>query len=264
MERTPILLAHAGDQLGVARLRPVAVRLHGLHTSCAHDPAWWFTMIRHASSGPERSGPVEPRAGPGAQRVRPRPGPVWRRTMKTSMIGALVGAGVLVSVPAIALAGNVLVDHGRGPTVVHDAAYAGVTTQVHSWARDGGTDLRLMVRGLPANRPFGAHVRGTVRRRPAGLRRALPARHDRHSPSARCGSTSPPTRRARASAPPTSVAITAGTAGSGSSTPTPPTRRPGPRAQAGVHQRAVRGVTSDSRRDVHGGGNPVPVIVSRA
>ena len=81
--------------------------------------------------------------------------------MKRSMIGALVGAGVLVSVPAIAIAGNVLVDHGHGPTVVHDAAYAGVTTQVHSWARDGGTDVRLMVRGLPANRPFGAHVHVT-------------------------------------------------------------------------------------------------------
>jgi len=81
--------------------------------------------------------------------------------MKRSMIGALVGAGVLVAVPAIALADNVLVDHGRGPTVVHDAAYSGVTTQVHSWARNGGTDLRLMVRGLPANRSFGAHVHVT-------------------------------------------------------------------------------------------------------
>lgn len=78
--------------------------------------------------------------------------------MKTSMLGALVGAGVLVAVPTIALAERALVDHGSGPTVVHDLAYADVKTQVHSWAKDGGTDLRLMVRGLPANRSFGAHV----------------------------------------------------------------------------------------------------------
>lgn len=81
--------------------------------------------------------------------------------MTRFMIGAVVGAGVLAAVPAIAIAGNVLVDHGRGPTVVHDAAYQEVRTQVHSWARDGATDLRLMVRGLPANRAFGAHVHVT-------------------------------------------------------------------------------------------------------
>ncbi|UUZ58766.1 superoxide dismutase family protein [Nocardioides sp. B-3] len=74
------------------------------------------------------------------------------------MLGALVGAGVLVAVPAIAVAERVLVDHGRGPTAVHDAAYSDVTTQVHSRAASGGTDVRLMVRGLPANRSFGAHV----------------------------------------------------------------------------------------------------------
>lgn len=78
--------------------------------------------------------------------------------MKTSMLAALVGVGVLVAVPTVALAEGTLVDHGGGPTFVHDAAYAGVRTQVHSWARGDGTDLRLMVRGLPANRPFGAHV----------------------------------------------------------------------------------------------------------
>jgi len=78
--------------------------------------------------------------------------------MKTSMLGALAAAGVLVAVPTIALAERVLVDHGHGPTVVHDLAYADITTQVHSWAAGGGTDLRLMVRGLPANRSFGAHV----------------------------------------------------------------------------------------------------------
>lgn len=78
--------------------------------------------------------------------------------MKTTVAGALVGASALVAVPAIALAANVLVDHGRGPTVVHDAAYSDVRTQVHAWASDGGTDLRLMVRGLPAGRTFGAHV----------------------------------------------------------------------------------------------------------
>lgn len=81
--------------------------------------------------------------------------------MTRFMIGAVVGAGVLAAVPAMAIAGNVLVDHGRGPTVVHDAAYQEVRTQVHSWARDGGTDVRLMVRGLPANRALGAHVHVT-------------------------------------------------------------------------------------------------------
>ena len=78
--------------------------------------------------------------------------------MPSVMIGAAVGAGALVAVPAFALAASVLVDHGVGPTVVHDAAYAGVRTQVHAWARDGGTDVRLMAGGLPANRTFGAHV----------------------------------------------------------------------------------------------------------
>lgn len=78
--------------------------------------------------------------------------------MKTSMLGALVGAGVLVAVPTIAVAERVLVDHGRGPTVVHDPAYGEVMTQVHSWAAGGGTDVRLMVRGLPPGRTFGAHI----------------------------------------------------------------------------------------------------------
>ncbi len=78
--------------------------------------------------------------------------------MNRSIVGALVGAGALAAVPTIAIASNVLVDHGRGPTVVHDAAYAGAKTQVHSWAADGGTDVRLMVRGLPPHRTFGAHV----------------------------------------------------------------------------------------------------------
>lgn len=79
--------------------------------------------------------------------------------MNRSIVGALVGAGVLAAVPTIAIASNVLVDHGQGPTVVHDPAYAGAKTQVHAWARDNSTHLRLMVRGLPAaNRTFGAHV----------------------------------------------------------------------------------------------------------
>ena len=103
--------------------------------------------------------------------------------MKTSIVGTLVGAGVLAAVPAIAIASNVLVDHGRGPTVVHDTAYADVKTQVHSWAADGGTDVRLMVRGLPADRTFGAHVHtapcGTTRRRPVGTTSTAPTRRSR-------------------------------------------------------------------------------------
>lgn len=35
---------------------------------------------------------------------------------------------------------------------------AAARTQVHAWARDGYTEVRLMVSGLPANRTFGAHV----------------------------------------------------------------------------------------------------------
>lgn len=97
--------------------------------------------------------------------------------MKTSMLGALVGAGVLVSVPTIALAERALVDHGSGPTVVHDLAYAGVKTQVHSWAKGGGTDLRLMVKGLPANRSFGAHVHVT----PCGADPLASGGHYQHS-----------------------------------------------------------------------------------
>lgn len=64
----------------------------------------------------------------------------------------------LVSVPTAAAAASVLVDHGHGPTVVHDAAYADITTQVHAWTRGESTRVRLMVEGLPPGRTFGAHV----------------------------------------------------------------------------------------------------------
>jgi Cu-Zn family superoxide dismutase len=42
--------------------------------------------------------------------------------------------------------------------VVHEPAFAGIETQVHSWTRDGWTTVRLMVDGLPTGRTFGAHV----------------------------------------------------------------------------------------------------------
>ena len=101
------------------------------------------------------------------------------------MIGALVGAGVLAAVPAIAIAGNVLVDHGRGPTVVHDAAYAGVKTQVHSWAARR-RHRRAPHGARPARQPHlrRPRPRDTLRRRPAGVRRPLPARHRPRSPLA--------------------------------------------------------------------------------
>jgi Cu-Zn family superoxide dismutase len=68
-------------------------------------------------------------------------------------------AGVLVvGLPTAAIAAKMHVDHGRGPTVVHDAAYAGITTQVHAWSGDGSTKVRLMVEGLPPGQTFGAHV----------------------------------------------------------------------------------------------------------
>jgi len=78
--------------------------------------------------------------------------------MRSSMMGVVAATGILLAVPAVAIADRVLVDHGAGPTVVHDPAYADVETQVHAWSRDGRTTIRLMVEGLPADRTFGAHV----------------------------------------------------------------------------------------------------------
>lgn len=78
--------------------------------------------------------------------------------MHTNWIGALVGAGLLVTTPAVAVAGRTQVDHGHGATVAHDPAYAAVKTQVHAWSRDGATHFRLMVTGLPPNTALGAHV----------------------------------------------------------------------------------------------------------
>ena len=60
------------------------------------------------------------------------------------------------------MAATVLVDHGRGPTYTHDAAYADITTQVHAWTRSGATTVRLMVEGLPPGRTFGAPDFGIV------------------------------------------------------------------------------------------------------
>ena len=70
----------------------------------------------------------------------------------------LAAAAALVAVPTAALAAGVLVDHGHGPTVTHDAAYADIATQVHAWTRGETTRVRLMVEGLPPGRTFGAHV----------------------------------------------------------------------------------------------------------
>ncbi|MCY4726258.1 superoxide dismutase family protein [Nocardioides sp. STR2] len=70
----------------------------------------------------------------------------------------LAAASVLVAVPAAAMAGGVAVDHGHGPTVVHDTAYDQIRTQVHAWSSEGTTRVRLMVTGLPPGRTFGAHV----------------------------------------------------------------------------------------------------------
>jgi Cu-Zn family superoxide dismutase len=78
--------------------------------------------------------------------------------MRIPTLGIAIGAAALVVVPATAFAGRTSVDHGNGPTVVHDAAYAGVKTQVHAWSKDGETRFRLMATGLPPNSSFGAHV----------------------------------------------------------------------------------------------------------
>lgn len=74
------------------------------------------------------------------------------------MTTALAATGTLILLPAGALAANMLVDHGHGPTVVHNATYADIETQVHAWTRDGNTHVRLMVDGLPPGQTFGAHV----------------------------------------------------------------------------------------------------------
>ena len=71
---------------------------------------------------------------------------------------AMAVTAVIVTVPAVASAASVLVDHGHGPTVAHDATYADITTQVHAWTRGDSTQVRLMVVGLPPGRTFGAHV----------------------------------------------------------------------------------------------------------
>jgi superoxide dismutase, Cu-Zn family len=70
----------------------------------------------------------------------------------------VAAAAVLAAVPTAAVAAGVLVDHGHGPTVVHDTAYDQIKTQVHAWSSDGTTRVRLMVTGLPAGQTFGAHV----------------------------------------------------------------------------------------------------------
>jgi len=75
-----------------------------------------------------------------------------------SLFAVAVAVVVVVAVPAGAVAARMHVDHGNGPTVVHDGAYAGITTQVHSWSREGQSRVRLMVDGLPTGRTFGAHV----------------------------------------------------------------------------------------------------------
>lgn len=76
----------------------------------------------------------------------------------TARRAAAIAAAVLVAVPATAAAAGVLVDHGHGPTVAHDPSYDTIKTQVHAWAKDGSTRVRLMVTGLPPDRTFGAHV----------------------------------------------------------------------------------------------------------
>lgn len=78
--------------------------------------------------------------------------------MHGTRILAPAGAFLLAALPALAAADAVQVDHGNGPDYVYDPAYAGVRAQVHSWAADGVTEIRLMVDGMPAGRRFGAHV----------------------------------------------------------------------------------------------------------
>ena len=78
--------------------------------------------------------------------------------MRKTKIAVAACTGLLLTSAATALAAPVQVDHGHGPTVVHDPAYAQVHTQVHAWAGDGRTEVRVMVNGMPPSRTFGAHV----------------------------------------------------------------------------------------------------------
>lgn len=97
-----------------------------------------------------------------------------------------IAVAALATVSALPAAASMLVNHGRGPTIVHDSAYSDSRTQVHSWTRDVQTQVRLMVTGLPANRTFGAHVHtAALRDRPAGVRRPLPALHGREPAAGR-------------------------------------------------------------------------------
>jgi superoxide dismutase, Cu-Zn family len=73
--------------------------------------------------------------------------------MNKLVTGSLVAA-LVVGAPAGAIAARMHVDHGEGPTFVHDSAY----DAVHSWSRDGSTTVRLMVNGLPPGTTYGAHV----------------------------------------------------------------------------------------------------------
>lgn len=99
--------------------------------------------------------------------------------MNKLTIGSLI-AGLVVLAPASAIAEPMHVDHANGPTVVHDATYADISTQVHSWSRDGVTRVRLMVDGLPAGQTFGAHVHTL----PCGPQPADSGGHYQHSSDA--------------------------------------------------------------------------------
>ncbi len=86
-------------------------------------------------------------------------GPLTKEAMMRRItIGVAACSGVLLALSGTALAARVQVDHGRGPTVVHDPAYAAVHTQVHAWEGEGQTRIRLRVNGMPADRTFGAHL----------------------------------------------------------------------------------------------------------
>ena len=74
------------------------------------------------------------------------------------LITGSLAAALVVAAPTGAIAARMHVDHGNGPTVIHDAGYDAIHTQVHSWSQDGSTTVRLMVNGLPPGTTYGAHV----------------------------------------------------------------------------------------------------------
>ena len=211
VQRTPVGVCHGGHQL---RVGPVVDALSGVPAvsstpitspSCAdaHD------RFARAATSSHRSRPgVNRTTAPGghhlvaARSVRRRSHVMEGNQMSKIRTGVGGSSRACRSARPPRSPAGVLVDHGHGPTVVHDTAYDQIKTQVHAWSSDGSTRVRLMVTGLPAGPTFGAHVHT----RACGADPLASGGHYQHSatrrsrsPSGRSGSTSPRTNEVEAS-----------------------------------------------------------------